>query len=193
MTGSTKTVILDLNSFFSEMVSEAMNRRKLTTLPLVSKYLVDLLQSYIYSKNLEIENTLAEMYLKAMQEESQKIKFEKLKKLGDLSLYISGFFGDSLKRKVVDIDYYAEIGGRAYDCLATESHENLYSRVYEEISVKFLDFVDVLTLISQKSLVQSNEDLLRLYDRYITTGSELAKEQLLEKGLIPTETKKTEQ
>ena len=98
-----------------------------------------------------------------------------------------------MKRKVVDIDYYAEIGGRAYDCLATESHENLYSRVYEEISVKFLDFVDVLTLISQKSLVQSNEDLLRLYDRYITTGSELAKEQLLEKGLIPTETKKTEQ
>ncbi|MCB0356479.1 MAG: hypothetical protein KDD40_05700, partial [Bdellovibrionales bacterium] len=141
----------------------------------------------------EMENTLAEMYLKALQEESQKIKYDKLKKLGELSLYISGFFGDSLKRKVVDIDYYAEIGGRAYDCLASETQEDTYAKVYGEISIKFLDFVDVLTLVSQKSLIQSNEDLLRLYDRYISTGSKLAKEQLLEKGLITTDIKKTEQ
>ena len=193
MTSSTKTVILDLNSFFHEMVTEAIHRRNLSTYPLVSKYLVDLLKSFTSTSNFEMENTLAEMYLKALQEESQKIKYDKLKKLGELSLYISGFFGDSLKRKVVDIDYYAEIGGRAYDCLASETQEDTYAKVYGEISIKFLDFVDVLTLVSQKSLIQSNEDLLRLYDRYISTGSKLAKEQLLEKGLITTDIKKTEQ
>ncbi len=193
MTGLESALVLDLNSFFNEMVNDALDQRRLKTYPLVSKYLVDLLQFYTSSTNFENRETLAEQYLKAMQEESQALKTKKLKNLGDMSLYVSGFFGDSLKRKVVDIDYYAEIGGRAYDCLAQEIQEDTFSKVYGEISSKFLDYVDVLTIVSQKSLVQSNEDLLRLYDRYITTGSELARDQLLEKGLIPSEEKKSRQ
>lgn len=193
MTETKKTLILDLKTFFNELVTEALEQRKLKTLPMVSKYLVDLLQYYTVSENLDNNPTLAEMYLTALQEESLQIRTEKLKKLGDRSLYISGFFGDSLKRKVVDIDYYAEIGGRAYDCLSKEVREDMYSKVYGEIAYRFLDFVDVLTFISQKSFVQSNEDLLRLYDRYVHTGSELAKEQLLEKGLLPTKNSKFKQ
>ncbi len=193
MSNSSKTLILDLRSFFNEMVDEALLQRKLRTIPMVSTYLVELLEFYTISENLEIKQTLAEMFLTAIQEESTSIKTEKLKRLGDMSLYISGFFGDSLKRKVVDIDYYADIGGRAYDLLAREVREDIYSMVYGEISNRFLDFVDVLTVISQKSFVQSNEDLLRLYDRYVTTGSELAREQLLEKGLLPAEKSKFKQ
>ena len=194
MTSLSSSLLIDLKTFFDEMVNEALTQRKLNTYPMVSKYLVDLLQFYTLSDNFENSETLAEMYLKAMQEESQALKTEKLKKLGDMSLYISGFFGDSLKRKVVDIDYYADIGGQAYKCLAQEIQEDTFSKVYGVMSTNFLDFVDVLTIVSQKSLVQSNEDLLRLYDRYVTTGSELARDQLLEKGLIPTEeTKKTKQ
>lgn len=194
MGGTNSPLILDLKTFFNDLVSEALTQRKLNTLPLASKYLVDLLEFYTSSSNLDNNNdTLAEMYLKAVQEESHAIKNEKLKKLGDLSLYISGFFGDSLKRKVVDIDYYAEIGGRAYGHLSQEIQEHTFSKLYDEISTKFLEFVDVLTIVSQKSLIQSNEDLLRLYDRYVTTGSELARNQLLEKGLIPTEQKKLKQ
>ncbi|MCB9027309.1 MAG: hypothetical protein H6625_13390 [Bdellovibrionaceae bacterium] len=193
MPDSTKAVILDLKSFFIEMVTTAINQRNVSTYPLVSKYLVDLLEFYTFSNNLDLEETLAERFLKAIQEESHTLRVEKLKKLGDTTLYISGFFGDSLKRKIVDIDYYAEIGGRAYEFLAQNTHEDTYAKVYGEISIKFLDFVDVLTIVSQKSLIQSNEDLLRLYDRYITTGSELAKEQLLEKGLLHADIKKSEQ
>lgn len=193
MADSTNNILFDLKSFFSEMVEAAINQRNLSTYPLVSKYLVDLLQFYTLSNNLDLEETLAEKYLKALQEDSQALKIEKLKKLGDTSLYISGFFGDSLNRKIVDIDYYAEIGGRAYDHLAQEINEDIYAIVYNEISIRFLDFVDVLTIISQKAFIQSNEDLLRLYDRYLTTGSDLAKEQLLAKGLLPSEIKKTEQ
>jgi hypothetical protein len=186
-------LLLDLKTYFHEMVSTAIVQRNLKTYPMVTKYLVDLLEFYAVTDNFINNETLAEMYLKAMQEESTALRTEKFKKLGDISLYISGFFGDSLKRKVVDIDYYAEIGGQAYMLLSKEVKEDTYAKVYGEFSKRFLDFVDVLTIISQKSLVQSNEDLLRLYDRYVSTGSELAKEQLVEKGLIPAERKKLRQ
>ena len=37
-----------------------------------------------------------------------------LKQIGDVSLFVSGFFSDSLRRKLVDVDYYVSIGGVAY-------------------------------------------------------------------------------
>ena len=55
------------------------------------------------------------------------VRFELLKKLGDRSLYISGFFADSLQRKVVDVDYYAEMGGVAYGALADSAVEEVSS------------------------------------------------------------------
>jgi len=183
--GSTSAQLLSLKEFFNEQINLAINKRNISTFPLVSTYLVDLLQAFMFAETLERE-TLAEMYLKAMSESSFQLKADMLKRLGDTSLYISGFFGDSLKKKVVDIDYYADLGGRAYDHLSKSVAEDTSSRVYREISIRFLEFVDVLAIVSQKALVQTNEDLLRLYDRYVSTGSSLARDQLLEKGLLPT-------
>jgi hypothetical protein len=178
--------------FFEEQVNEAFHSRKLDTLPIVKTYLVNMLQYYILTDHLfdetaedgrKKQETLAEQLLRAAQAESSE-RVDRLKRLGDTSLYVSGFFGDSLKRKIVDIDYYAEIGGTAYATLAVQSENELYGQVYKEFSRRFLEFVDVLTYISQKSMVQTNTDLLRLYDRYVTTGSELARDQLIEKGLL---------
>jgi hypothetical protein len=107
-----------------------------------------------------------------------------LKKLGDRSLYISGFFGDSLERKLVDIDYYAEMGGAAYASLADNVSDDISAQVYRIFSRDFLAYVDVLTYISQQSMIQSDQSLLRLYDRYMRTGSELAKEKLIEMGVL---------
>lgn len=178
--------------YFQEKVEEALAHCKVSTYPLVRQYLVQLLQFYMNSEHLFAKDsesgrqkieTRAEMWLKAANAQMPE-KSDLLKKLGDTSLYISGFFGDSLKRKLVDLDYYVEIGGSAYSTLATLTEEDTYARVYEEFSGRFVAFVDVLTYISQQAMVQSNKDLLRLYDRYIATGSDLAREQLIEQGLL---------
>ncbi|MNL70447.1 hypothetical protein D3C87_1954520 [compost metagenome] len=47
-----------------------------------------------------------------------------------------------------------------------------------------MDFVDVLTFISHQSLIKSDQSILRLYDRYLRTGSELAKDKLIEAGVL---------
>jgi hypothetical protein len=134
---------------------------------------------------------LAELFLKAQNESSSTLRIDLLKKLGDTSLYISGFFGDSLNRKLVDIDYYADMGGVAYGSLSKEIADQSLAEVYDCFSTRFIEFVDVLTYMSQKTQVQTDQDLLRLYDRYLATGSKLAEEQLLEKGVLNSELRKT--
>jgi hypothetical protein len=188
-------ISLSPEDYFLESLDTALKRLNIEASPLSKTYIVGVLHFYMFSQNLfpvdeetgrSKRETLAELYLKA-QNLPLAQKADHLKKLGDTSLYISGFFGDSLNRKVVDIDYYAEMGGRAYGSLSHLTTDEELSEVYSDFASRFLDFVDALTFMSQQSLVQSNEDLLRLYDRYVSTGSRLAEEQLLAKGVLHAE------
>jgi hypothetical protein len=182
--GGAKSILLESpREYFVDRVEEAVKRVKFEPSPLSRHYLVDLLEHYMHSRNLfSTRDTLAEMYLRA-QNSPQPLRLEMLKKLGDSSLYISGFFGDSLNRKIVDIEYYVDMGGVAYHSLAASAQDEKMSRMFGEFAARFPEFVDVLTFISQEALIQTNGDLLKLYDRYMATGSRLAGEQLVEKGL----------
>ncbi len=187
----TLEISLSPSVFFLEKVNEAISQRNINTYPAVNNYLAKLLEKYIVADNLfdekndgakRSQGTLAELYLKASGADGAQ-KIEMLKKLGETSLYISGYFGDSLQRKLVDVDYYVNMGGTAYAALSGYVTENPTSRVFKEISEKFVMFVDVLGYISGKVNDGSNRSILRLYEKYLRTGSELARDQILEKGL----------
>lgn len=194
----TSILLASPRQFFSERIDEALLRLKFDPLPSSKNYLADLLQHFMFAKNLfetdaatgkSRRETLAELYLRA-QNSPPPVRADLLKRLGDSSLYISGFFGDSLNRKIVDIDYYVDMGGVAYSALSSSAATEDASAMFNDIAKRFAGFVDVLTYISQDSRVQSNEDLLRLYDRYLATGSRLAEEQLVEKGLLNADIQK---
>lgn len=179
-------------AYFEEVVETAFNERGFNTFPSARNYLVQLLQFYVPSANFfdEVDengrfrrSTLAEAFLKAMNEDTQA-RHEQLKKLADRALYISGFFGDSLQRKVIDIDYYCEMGVTAYGYLADSSREDLSAKVYREFASRFLGFTEVLSSISTQARMQDEANILRLYETYAKTGSDLARERLLERGLI---------
>ncbi len=194
MKGSSKIDLFkEPAAFFQERVTEAMSRQRFETIKIAEFYLVDLLARFMLTSNLftqpdpslpKEQDPLAIMLLKAQAvgvEGAEKVKI--LKKLGDTSLYISGFFGDSLNRKVIDLDYYREMGAIAYRSLSEAIKEDSFQQLYNELHDKFTGFVDVLTEVSQELFVQNNQNLLRLYELYNRTGSELAKKQLNEKGL----------
>ena len=186
-------VFLTPEQHFSEVVKEACENRQVKTQPMIEVYLVQLLRFYLDSKNLHSAqlddsqekplHTFAEMYLTAINAESPKNK-EMMRTVADRALYLTGFFGDSLQRKVVDIDYYVDIGSAAYSNLHVWTKEEPLTDVYKTFSKRFSEFVDVLNYISEKSLVQSDTNVLRLYDRYLKTGSELAREKLNELGVM---------
>jgi hypothetical protein len=172
------------HEYFSEVVEAGFSKRNIKAAPAVQMYMVRLLEHYLDARNLFTQpDTLAETFLMASTSQTPE-KIDLLKKLGDKSLYISGFFGDSLSRKIVDLDYYAGMGGAAYASLADCIREDDTAQVYRIFSQRFIEFVDVLTYISQQSSVHTDQGLLQLYDRYMRTGSELAKEKLIEMGVL---------
>ena len=78
-----------------------------------------------------------------------------LRKVGDQSLFISGFFSDSFNRSLVDIDYYIHLGECAYRSLARHADHSL-GDVFDELSDKFTTFVDVLGEVSERTSLSSN-------------------------------------
>ncbi len=99
---------------------------------------------------------------------------------------MSGFFSDSLKRTAVDIDYYKSMGEYAYGSLS-RSDEDAFATVFGELSRKFVGFVDVFADISERTTLASATDVLRLYERWLRTGSERDGQKLVERGILPNQ------
>jgi hypothetical protein len=191
-------IVVSSKDFFRQTVQDAFTERRMPDSPLAKDYICTLLEHYVYTSNLfDVESedgrkqrsTLAELYLTATSQHSG-VRIDLLKKLGDVSLYISGYFGESLQRKVVDVDYYANMGGVAYATLSSHVRDSHYRNVYLNFSHNFMDYVELLTLISKKTRIQNESNLLLLFDRFVSTGSEEASKSLIEKGLVPPAIKK---
>jgi hypothetical protein len=110
---------------------------------------------------------------------------EALRRVGDHSLFLVGFFADSLSNRLVDVDYYISLGGSAYGHLANRDEE-AFADVFGEMAEKFVPLVDVLADISDRAAIGTNRDLLRLYDRWVRTGSPRHGNLLTEMGIMPS-------
>jgi hypothetical protein len=196
------TDLVQPKDFFRELVEQAAKDTSTKPTPLASEYLVGLLEYYINTDHLyayknndgrRSMSTLAEMWLNAGIVDSHQ-RVELLKRLGDTSLYVCGFFSESLKRKVVDVDYYVEMGGSAYRSLAGYNHGKSISEVYEEFSQRFSDFAEMLFVISQKARMSMPGDLINMFDQVIARDSASAKQELAKHGIFaPSTLKKTNQ
>ena len=169
--------------FFKEQVEGAMQRQHLHASDWTVYYLVNLLASYRVaraSRADERDRSRSGLRLaRALAAEGGPTR-DDLRQIADNSLFLAGFFGDSLQRRLVDLDYYISLGGYAYSRLA--SHDDAFADVFGELAEKFVPVVDVLSDISDRSR-STNRDVLRLYERWLRTGSERDRALLVEKGL----------
>ena len=176
--------------YFRELVEKAIARQKLTSSEVSSFYLVKLLDSFVRpdralsDSGVDYDQPVAHLLCEAIASADAR-RFTFFKATGDLSLFISGFFSDSLSRKQVDFDYYVSMGGYAYRRAARLSAHQTAADVLEELSQKFVRFVDVLTEVSEASALTDHQSLLRLYEKWLRTGSERAGAKLREHGVLP--------
>jgi hypothetical protein len=175
--------------FFRDQVEAACQRQNLHPQPLTSYYVVSLLGEFMHLGNsaageaMTSNEPLAIQLARSLQ--SAGIGQRRgLKQVGDVSLFISGFFSDSLRRSVVDIDYYVSLGGYAYGSLSASADDAL-SPIFAELSEKFVAFVGVLSEVSERTSLTSTSDLLRLYEKWIRTGSRRNGELLAQQGIVP--------
>jgi hypothetical protein len=172
--------------FFKELVDGALAHQRLVANELTTYYVVQLLANFIERRAAgdENEDTPLAVRLAHALEAGGMRQRASLKHIGDVSLFVSGFFSDSLNRKVVDVDYYVSIGGYAYTALSRSENET-FSRIFAELAEKFVGFVDVLSEVSERTSCASNADLLRLYEKWLKTGSRRSGQLLAERGVMP--------
>jgi hypothetical protein len=172
--------------FFKELVDGALAHQGLAANELTSFYVVQLLANFIQRRASGDEDDTAPLALRLAQalEGGGTRQRTTLKQIGDLSLFVSGFFSDSLNRKIVDVDYYVSIGGCAYTALSRYETDT-FSTVFAELAQKFVGFVDVLSEVSERTSCASNADVLRLYERWLRTGSRRSGQLLIERGVVP--------
>ena len=175
--------------YFKELVEGALVRQRIAAGELTAFYVVHLLAVFLHRPAEEDEAPLACQLARALDSGGIQQRAG-LKQIGDLSLFISGFFSDSLRRKLVDVDYYVSIGGLAYSALS-RCEPAAFSHVFAELSDKFVDFVDVLSDVSERTLCATNLDLLRLYEKWLKTGSPRSGRLLAERGVVPNASAQT--
>jgi len=170
--------------YFKELVDDAIARQGLVAGELTAFYVVHLLAGFVRQPAADpAEEPLGVRLLRAL-ETGGRARRTSLKQIGDMSLFTSGFFADSLRRRLVDVDYYVHIGGLAYNALSRPANDS-FSPVFSELSEKFVEFADVLAEVSERTSSTSNLDLLRLYERWLTTCSSRSGRMLVERGVLP--------
>lgn len=175
-------------AYFKDLIGAALTRQHLHATELTEYYLVNLLCRFVRpSSRIAFADDSAEplaLRLRRALDSAGHEQRERLRNLGDFSLFTSGFFSDSLMRKVVDLDYYVSMGEYAYGSLGRRDEET-FGEVFAELAGKFVGFVDVLNDVSEHTTTASNADLLRIYERWVRTGSRKEGHRLLERGILP--------
>jgi len=173
--------------FFKGHIESALERQHLRATGLTSYYLVDLLCRFTRPDrripfNDDHDEPLALRLQRALGAGGLEQR-ARLRNLGDFSLFVSGFYSDSLRRRAVDVDYYVSMGEYAYSWLARRD-QDAFGEVYAELGRRFVPFMDILCEISERT-GQTSRDVLRLYERWLRTGSPRIGQQLVEKGIAP--------
>jgi len=172
--------------YFKELVEEALAHQHIAAQELTAFYVVQLLAGYLQQPEEDSAEPLALKLARALEEGGGFAQRTTLRQIGDTTLFVSGFFSDSLRRKLVDVDYYVSIGGCAYGALSRQETDAL-SPVFAELARKFVGFVDVLSGVSERSACSSNSDLLRLYEKWLKTGSRRDGQRLVDRGIVPND------
>src|SRR5690606_34993432 len=194
--GATVLAVPDLRDYFRKSIDEAMARQNVEVDPHATHYVVNLVTLFARSEDLYEDHgdsyglkPLALMMVDAVEAESAEMRKFSLQRIGDVSLFIAGFFAESLAHKLVDLDYYIRMGGNAYGSLSEEMRGTLRGRalahVYAELARKFQLMVDVLNEVRDAARSSSDIDLLRTYEVWLRTGSKRAEKLLRQHGVVP--------
>lgn len=195
--GSKRKVIAvgNLQEFFRDSLHAAMSHQKLAVRDHTEHYVVNLLTLFSRSDAL-YESTphgarikpLVVMLTEALEASTLAERNRALQRLGDVSLFLAGFFSGSFARKLIDIDYHIAMGGRAYGSLAdtlSRGRGQALAGVFAELAQKFQRVVDALNEVSEMAHTHTDRDILRLYEIWMKTGSRRAHGLLRKLGVEP--------
>lgn len=200
MTASTDTEgvvpVHNLRDYFRVSIDTAIDNQGVEVDPHAAHYVVNLLTIFSRSEELYEDHgetyglrPLALMMADAADADTEQQRSFSLQRIGDVALFISGFFADSLAHKLVDLDYYIHMGGTAYgslsDTIRGTTRGSALCDVYRELAYKFQIVVDVLNEVRDGASHANDTNVLRMYEVWLKTGSKRAESILRQNGIVP--------
>ena len=189
-----------LAAYFHESLEEARCNQRLEATDASEFYVVSLLESFTDADILfgldedgqRRDDALA-MILHRAVFDARGSAIEHYRRLGDVALYIAGFFADSLRRRAVGLSYYVDMGQGAYATLAnslTRAH-NALREIFAELAQAFAGWVEVLREVSETSGlatpvgIQPVEGVFERWRLAPFPRSEQLARELFVRGLMP--------
>ncbi len=184
----------DLEGFFGELVLRAVEERGVNPTDATRAYLTSLLIDYARPGALSrdtLERPFTLLLAEAMGSAGEE-RFERFRALGDGALYVRGFFWEHLENRGVALRYVSSVGARAYDgarhMLCRAGNASPATDVFGELAERFDVFVELLAAVADHLVARgamSNGDIVKLYERWLRTGSTALGEALAARGLVP--------
>jgi len=187
--------VTNLREFFRDALHGALEKQQLAVEDQTEHYVVNVLTMFARSEALYEQTAdgvrlkpLVVMLCEALEASGHAERNRSLQRLGDVSLFVAGFFARGFAAKLIDIDYHIAMGGRAYGALAhtLQRRGRVLAGVFAELSEKFQPMVDALNDISESGYLHSDQDILRLYEIWLKTGSTRCYALLKRLGVDPT-------
>lgn len=178
------TTHASVDEFFHEVVQDALDRVALEATEGAECYLVHLLGKFTTARlsNEPLSLKLARANGDPHGDPAERMRA--LEEVGDTSLYLTGFFAPSLEHKLVDADYYMNLGEAAYRELAHRlSGSSSIADIYYELAARFPRFVDVLAEV-RKRVDFASDDVVALYERWLATREEWIEDRLRALGVL---------
>jgi len=187
-----------LRSFFHDSVQSAIRNQNVQTRDETIWYLINLLDHFSRSERLFDDagegrglRPLADLYAQAVNATSRRERRVILQRMGDVALFVTGLFSGlfTRRRRLVDVDYYAAMGGGAYAAVCealggSVGHRSLVE-TFDDLSRQFILFADVLAEVGESAFGCTDGDLLRLHERWRLTESPRLAAKLREAGIEP--------
>lgn len=193
-----------VSGFFQEVVEDAMKARQVEATDGTTNYLVAMLSDYARPtpealapfRSEETPRPLAFLLDEALHAPDAAERFERLRALGDGVLYSCGFFLDHFEARGLDHRYLYGIGTRAYGSASTmlivpagDTPDPPPVDIFGELAQRFAVFVDVLNDVADSTIAMGGHNpkaLLKVYERWLKTGSDRLAQALTSHGLVPT-------
>jgi len=177
-----------VQDFFLGEVRDAMQDLRVETAADTERYLVDLLTSFSVSSRIQNLFEPLVLQLAKARNASGPERANRMRELGDVSLFVCGFFPDSFERRGLDRGYVVALGGHAYLVVGEATRrvgDGSDGRVFVELSERFHELARVLDEVRERTALCTDAALVRLYERFCVSGSPSLLRRLHRRGVHP--------
>jgi hypothetical protein len=195
MLNESKKIILsnNLKGFFFEGLS-ALNKKSLCPVPeSIIYYSSDVLDKFVLAEEFfetcdgKVREKILGMKLLEATQLSRDEQKRVYKEVADTSLMVCGYFSESVSKKIVDTQYYAQLGKMAYSHLNTVTPKFLdIPHFYGMVATCFESLTMLMTLLAANERGVQNHPIFKK----VINNETVSSRELIVSGVIPVQTNK---